>query len=55
VSLIKETSLQITGLLLEDDGWYECRILPLDKTTDEAESKGSWTLLFVSGETHHIQ
>ncbi|XP_056109232.1 protein turtle homolog A isoform X1 [Rhinichthys klamathensis goyatoka] len=48
VSLIRGTSLQITGLFLEDEGWYECRILPLDKTTDEAGSNGSWTLLFVT-------
>ncbi|XP_077099061.1 protein turtle homolog B isoform X2 [Siphateles boraxobius] len=48
VSLIRGTSLQITGLFLEDEGWYECRILPLDKTTDEAGSNGSWTLLFIT-------
>uniref|UniRef100_A0A671QVE6 Protein turtle homolog A-like n=1 Tax=Sinocyclocheilus anshuiensis TaxID=1608454 RepID=A0A671QVE6_9TELE len=48
VSLIRGTSLQMRGLLLEDKGWYECRILPLDKTTDEAGSNGSWTLLFVT-------
>ncbi|XP_067254185.1 protein turtle homolog A isoform X4 [Chanodichthys erythropterus] len=48
VSLIRGTSLQIRGLLLEDEGWYECRILPLDKTTDEAGSNGSWTLLFIT-------
>ncbi|KAK7125952.1 hypothetical protein R3I93_021358 [Phoxinus phoxinus] len=48
VSLIRGTSLQITGLFLEDEGWYECRILPLDKTTDEAGSNGSWTLLYVT-------
>ncbi|XP_048029499.1 protein turtle homolog A isoform X2 [Megalobrama amblycephala] len=48
VSLIGGTSLQIRGLLLEDEGWYECRILPLDKTTEEAGSNGSWTLLFIT-------
>lgn len=53
VSLIRGTSLQMRGLLLEDEGWYECRILPLDKTTDETVSNGSWTLLSVTGETHH--
>ncbi|XP_067289830.1 protein turtle homolog A [Pseudorasbora parva] len=45
---LRGTSLQIRGLLLEDEGLYECRILPLDKTTDEAGSNGSWTLLFVT-------
>ncbi|XP_026075436.1 protein turtle homolog A-like isoform X1 [Carassius auratus] len=48
VSLVRGTSLQVRGLLLEDEGWYECRILPLDKTTDEAGSSGSWTLLSVT-------
>lgn len=48
VSLVRGTSLQITGVFLEDEGWYECRILPLDKTTDEAGSNGSLTLLFVT-------
>ncbi|KTG39989.1 hypothetical protein cypCar_00013211 [Cyprinus carpio] len=48
VSLVRGTSLQIRGLLLEDEGWYECRILPLDKTTDEAGSNGSWTLLSIT-------
>uniref|UniRef100_A0A671RLK1 Protein turtle homolog A-like n=1 Tax=Sinocyclocheilus anshuiensis TaxID=1608454 RepID=A0A671RLK1_9TELE len=48
VSLIRGTSLQMRGLLLEDEGWYECRILPLDKTTDETGSNGSWTLLSVT-------
>ncbi|XP_050976391.1 protein turtle homolog A isoform X2 [Labeo rohita] len=48
VSLIRGTSLQIGGLLLEDEGLYECRILPLDKTTDETDSNGSWTQLSVT-------
>ncbi|XP_043106664.1 protein turtle homolog A isoform X2 [Puntigrus tetrazona] len=48
VSLIRGTSLQMRGLLLEDEGLYECRILPLDKTTDETGSNGSWTLLSVT-------
>ncbi|XP_051972038.1 protein turtle homolog A-like [Xyrauchen texanus] len=48
VSLIEGTSLQVRGLLLEDEGLYECRILPLDKTTDETESSGSWTLLSIT-------
>ncbi|XP_051973479.1 protein turtle homolog A-like [Xyrauchen texanus] len=48
VSLIEGTSLQVRGLRLEDEGLYECRILPLDKTTDETESSGSWTLLSVT-------
>uniref|UniRef100_A0A8C1ARX6 Immunoglobulin superfamily, member 9a n=1 Tax=Cyprinus carpio carpio TaxID=630221 RepID=A0A8C1ARX6_CYPCA len=48
VSLIRGTSLQMRGLLLEDEGWYECRILPLDKTTDETGSNGSWTLLSIT-------
>ncbi|XP_059394669.1 protein turtle homolog A-like isoform X2 [Carassius carassius] len=48
VSLIRGTSLQMRGLLPEDEGWYECRILPLDKTTDDTGSSGRWTLLSVT-------
>ncbi|TRY95925.1 hypothetical protein DNTS_017257 [Danionella cerebrum] len=48
VSLIGGTSLQISALLPQDEAWYECQILPLDKTTDEAGSNGSWTLLTVT-------
>ncbi|KAA0703843.1 Protein turtle -like protein A [Triplophysa tibetana] len=48
VSLIGGTSLQVRDLLLDDEGWYECRILPLDKTTDESRSNGSWTFLSVT-------
>ncbi|XP_005155702.2 protein turtle homolog B [Danio rerio] len=48
VSLFGGTSLQMSGLQLEDEGWYECRILPLDQTTEEAGSSGSWTRLFVT-------
>lgn len=48
VSLVGGTSLQVKDLLLDDEGWYECRVLPLDKTTDESRNNGSWTFLSVT-------
>ncbi|CAB1318474.1 unnamed protein product [Coregonus sp. 'balchen'] len=47
VSLVRNTVLRVKGLLLEDQGLYECRILLLDKTTDETRN-GTWTLLSVT-------
>lgn len=41
--------MRVKGLLIEDQGLYECRILLLDKTTDETRN-GTWTLLSVTGE-----
>lgn len=49
VSLVRNTVLRVKGLLIEDQGLYECRILLLDKTTDETRN-GTWTLLSVTGE-----
>ncbi|KAM6986481.1 protein turtle homolog A [Aplochiton taeniatus] len=47
VSLVRNTSLRLKGLLLEDQGWYECRILLLDKPPDQFRN-GTWTLLSVT-------
>uniref|UniRef100_A0A4W5LR74 Immunoglobulin superfamily, member 9a n=1 Tax=Hucho hucho TaxID=62062 RepID=A0A4W5LR74_9TELE len=47
VSLVRNTVLRVKGLLIEDQGLYECRILLLDKTTDETRN-GTWTLLSVT-------
>eukprot|EP00063_Salmo_salar_P009224 XP_013984059.1 PREDICTED: protein turtle homolog A-like isoform X2 [Salmo salar] len=47
VSLVRNTVLRVKGLLMEDQGLYECRILLLDKTTDETHN-GTWTLLSVT-------
>ncbi|XP_062870774.1 protein turtle homolog A [Trichomycterus rosablanca] len=47
VSLFGSTSLKMKGLVLEDNGWYECRILQLDKSSDEGRN-GTWTLLSVT-------
>ncbi|XP_036450781.1 protein turtle homolog A [Colossoma macropomum] len=47
VSLSDGTALRVKGLVLEDEGWYECRILLLDKPSDETRN-GSWTLLSVT-------
>ncbi|XP_047426375.1 protein turtle homolog A isoform X2 [Mugil cephalus] len=47
VSLVKITALRLEDLQLNDQGYYECRILLLDKATDE-QRNGTWTLLSVT-------
>ncbi|KAM9437708.1 protein turtle homolog B-like [Salvelinus alpinus] len=47
VSLVRNTVLRVKGLLMEDQGLYECRIFLLDQTTDETHN-GTWTLLSVT-------
>ncbi|XP_005725720.1 protein turtle homolog A [Pundamilia nyererei] len=47
VSLVRITTLRLEGLLLADQGLYECRILSLDKPTDELQN-GTWTVLSVT-------
>ncbi|XP_040915450.1 protein turtle homolog A isoform X2 [Toxotes jaculatrix] len=47
VSLVRITALRLGGLQLDDQGLYECRILLLDKPTDELRN-GTWTLLSVT-------
>uniref|UniRef100_A0A8C9SQP5 Immunoglobulin superfamily, member 9b n=1 Tax=Scleropages formosus TaxID=113540 RepID=A0A8C9SQP5_SCLFO len=48
VSLSRGASLLLRGLRLEDEGWFECRILLLDRATDEFRN-GTWTFLSVTG------
>ncbi|XP_053480879.1 uncharacterized protein igsf9b [Ictalurus furcatus] len=47
VSLIRGASLVVDGLTLEDEGWFECRILLLDRTADEFRN-GTWTFLSIT-------
>ncbi|GLD66265.1 protein turtle homolog A-like protein, partial [Lates japonicus] len=47
VSLVRITALRLEGLQLDDQGLYECRILLLDKPTDELRNS-TWTLLSVT-------
>ncbi|KAF4072182.1 hypothetical protein AMELA_G00260180 [Ameiurus melas] len=47
VSLIRGASLVVHGLTLEDEGWFECRILLLDRTADEFRN-GTWTFLSIT-------
>ncbi|XP_059360201.1 uncharacterized protein LOC132098094 isoform X1 [Carassius carassius] len=47
VSLSRGASLLVDKLTLEDEGWFECRILLLDKTTDEFQN-GTWNFLSIS-------
>ncbi|KAG9270632.1 hypothetical protein AMEX_G15603 [Astyanax mexicanus] len=47
VSLTKGASLLVDSLTLEDEGWFECRILLLDRTTDEYKN-GTWTFLSIT-------
>ncbi|MCI4380958.1 hypothetical protein PGIGA_G00245980 [Pangasianodon gigas] len=48
VSLTRGASLVVDGLTLEDEGWFECRILLLDRTADEFRN-GTWTFLSITG------
>ncbi|MBN3317474.1 TUTLA protein, partial [Atractosteus spatula] len=47
VSLERGASLRIDGLQLDDEGWFECRILLLDRQTDEFQN-GTWTFLSIT-------
>ncbi|KTG47962.1 hypothetical protein cypCar_00000138 [Cyprinus carpio] len=47
VSLSHGASLLVDKLTLEDEGWFECRILLLDRTTDEFQN-GTWNFLSIS-------
>ncbi|XP_060738290.1 uncharacterized protein igsf9b isoform X3 [Tachysurus vachellii] len=47
VSLTRGASLVVDGLTLEDEGWFECRILLLDRTADEFRN-GTWTFLSIT-------
>ncbi|KAK1800674.1 hypothetical protein P4O66_005879 [Electrophorus voltai] len=47
ISLSGATDLLVVGLKLDDGGWYECRVLLLNKPSDETRN-GSWTLLSVT-------
>ncbi|XP_072538047.1 uncharacterized protein igsf9b [Salminus brasiliensis] len=47
VSLTQGASLLVDNLTLEDEGWFECRILLLDRTTDEFRN-GTWTFLSIT-------
>ncbi|XP_036434708.1 protein turtle homolog A isoform X3 [Colossoma macropomum] len=47
VSLTQGASLLVDRLTLEDEGWFECRILLLDRTTDEFRN-GTWIFLSIT-------
>lgn len=53
VSLSRGASLLVDKLTLDDEGWFECRILLLDRTTDEFRN-GTWNFLSISGTTGNI-
>lgn len=48
MSLSRGASLLVDKLTLEDEGWFECRILLLDRTSDEFQN-GTWNFLSISG------
>ncbi|MBN3292907.1 TUTLA protein, partial [Polypterus senegalus] len=48
VFLEGSASLRIEALRLEDEGWFECRILFLDREMDEFQN-GTWTFLSIIG------
>ncbi|XP_028270556.1 protein turtle homolog A isoform X2 [Parambassis ranga] len=47
VSLTRGASLLVEQLTLEDEGWFECRILLLDSKTDDFRN-GTWTFLSIT-------
>uniref|UniRef100_A0A3Q2NVG1 Protein turtle homolog A-like n=1 Tax=Fundulus heteroclitus TaxID=8078 RepID=A0A3Q2NVG1_FUNHE len=47
VSLTRGASLLVERLTLEDEGWFECRILLLDSKTDSFRN-GTWTFLSIT-------
>lgn len=56
VRLQKGASLQIEGLRVEDQGWYECRVLFLDKHSPEEDSaNGSWVHLTVNSPPQFLE
>ncbi|CAK6439782.1 unnamed protein product [Pipistrellus nathusii] len=56
VRLQKGASLQIEGLRVEDQGWYECRVLFLDKHSPEDDSaNGSWVHLTVNSSPQFLE
>lgn len=48
VSLTQGASLLVERLTLEDEGWFECRILVLDTDKDDFQN-GTWTFLSITG------
>ncbi|XP_036385893.1 protein turtle homolog A-like [Megalops cyprinoides] len=47
VSLTQDAALVVEGVQLEDEGWFECRVLHLNRTLGESRN-GTWTYLSVS-------
>ncbi|XP_029960343.1 LOW QUALITY PROTEIN: protein turtle homolog A [Salarias fasciatus] len=47
VSLTRGASLLVERLTLEDEGWFECRILLLESKTDDFRN-GTWTFLSIT-------
>ncbi|XP_072244365.1 uncharacterized protein igsf9b isoform X1 [Leuresthes tenuis] len=47
VSLTRGASLLVERLTLEDEGWFECRLLLLDSKKDDFQN-GTWTFLSIT-------
>uniref|UniRef100_A0A3Q3WTR4 Ig-like domain-containing protein n=1 Tax=Mola mola TaxID=94237 RepID=A0A3Q3WTR4_MOLML len=47
VSLTRDASLLVERLTLEDEGWFECRILLLESEKDDFQN-GTWTFLSIT-------
>ncbi|XP_076025359.1 uncharacterized protein igsf9b isoform X2 [Genypterus blacodes] len=47
VSLTRGASLLVDRVTVEDEGWFECRILLLDSKTDDFRN-GTWTFLSIT-------
>ncbi|XP_073903833.1 protein turtle homolog A isoform X2 [Castor canadensis] len=56
VRLQTGASLQIEGLRVEDQGWYECRVLFLDQHSPEEDfANGSWVHLTVNSPPQFLE
>ncbi|XP_059193688.1 protein turtle homolog A [Centropristis striata] len=54
VSLTRGASLLVDRLTLEDEGWFECRILLLDNEKDDFRN-GTWTFLSITAPPKFIK
>ncbi|XP_004613828.2 protein turtle homolog A isoform X2 [Sorex araneus] len=55
VQLQRGASLYIEGLRAEDQGWYECRVLFLDRPSPDEAANGSWVHLTVNSPPRFLE
>lgn len=47
IRLVEMTAIEISDLRAQDEGWYECSVVPLEGTDDSAVN-GSWIYLAIN-------